>query len=82
MTQKFTDIVLDEEELTQVESDIEAYSQKVYGGAMEAHSKSILRQKYIQEYKQGLWDNQDFKAGYDDGESQTVPDFNHYEGAE
>jgi hypothetical protein len=65
---RFTDIVLDESELAQIETEIETYNQKVYGGTMEASSKRLLRQKLMQEYKEGVWANRDYVYGQDEGE--------------
>lgn len=82
MTQKFTDIVLDELELAQIEDLISKVEKAQYENSMPSHNKAILRDKLTKDFKEGIWSNRDVINGYDSGESQTVPDFNHYEGAE
>lgn len=57
---KFSDIVLDEEDRAYIEARIEKYDKEVYGGTMEAHSKSVLRRQLEREVKEGIWAGRDY----------------------
>lgn len=65
-----------------IESEVEKHNQEVYAGEMSAHSKSVLRDQLKKEDKFWTYFDRDHINGFDDGEPQTTPDFNHYEGAE
>lgn len=76
----FNDIVLDEQDYKQIEEKVALVAREVYQNQMPASNKSVLRQQLIKEAKENIWAARDFKDGFDSGESQTTPDFNHYEG--
>lgn len=60
-----------------IEEAIKEYDERVYGGTMDAHSKSVLRAMKMKEHE--FWEREqaDFIRGFDDGEPQTVTDYNH-----
>lgn len=64
ISDKFTDIVLDDKDMEKIEGDIGAYNKKI---PLDPHSKSTLRQKLIREYKEGLWESRDYIYGVDEG---------------
>lgn len=65
---KFSDIVLDEQDLEEIERRIDHEESVVYQGDMPARNKSILRQMLIKEMKEGIWANRDYVYGQDEGE--------------
>lgn len=68
ISDRFRDIVLNEEELAQIDAEVEARNKEVYEGDMPAHNKSVLRRQLMQEYKQAIWANRDYTYGHDEGE--------------
>lgn len=79
-TRIMTKYNLTEEELDYINGKVEEYAQRVYGGDMDAHSRGVYRDMLIKEMKFEERAQADFIRGYDDGESQTTVDQNHYNG--
>lgn len=54
---KFTDIILDENDMEQIEAMVEEKSQFL---GLDAHSRSTYRQQLINEFREGIWSNRDY----------------------
>lgn len=64
-----------------MQEEIASYEDKA-GFTLDAHSKKTLRSKLESDYRYAEKSLADVIHGFDDGEPQTTPDFNHYEGTE
>ncbi len=62
---KFTDIVLDETDMAQIEAMVEEKSLLL---DLDAHSRGIERQRLISEAKEGIWADRDYSPA-DEGEA-------------
>ena len=60
-----------------IEDEIAAYEARVYPEGMPATNKAVLRKQLEAEDKFWIAEGADFIRGFDDGEPQTVADYNH-----
>lgn len=67
ISQKFTDIKLDEADLAYIEAQLEEYNLRVYGGDMDAHSRRVYRDMLTREFKENVWQQRDYTYGRDEG---------------
>lgn len=68
---KFSDIVLTEAELDEVQVAIEAADalyQEAHGFPMSKGERTLTRQRLIRDFKEGVWANRDYSPA-DEGEA-------------
>lgn len=67
---RFSDIVLTDAELDEVQVALEAASKEyeaAHGFPMGKGERTITRQRLIRDFKEGIWANRDYSYGWDEG---------------
>lgn len=65
--QKFSDVVLTEEDRDDIERKIVQVEFEVYNGDMPSSNKQLLRRKLERETREAIWEARDYTWGQDEG---------------